>query len=109
MAKTWQKVYDANYHKSLDHRSFYFKQTDKKYLGAKAMLQEIKDIVEKRRSGDNSHTAVSSSAPFASRLNPDLTYNYRDRHAPCSLNHRSLRGSALGRLAGIISLAHQLS
>ena len=26
MAKMWQKVYDQNYHKSLDHRSFYFKQ-----------------------------------------------------------------------------------
>lgn len=26
MTTTWQKVYDANYHKSLDHRSFYFKQ-----------------------------------------------------------------------------------
>jgi hypothetical protein len=26
MTKVWQKVYDANYHKSLDHRSFYFKQ-----------------------------------------------------------------------------------
>lgn len=26
MAKLWQKVYEANYHKSLDHRSFYFKQ-----------------------------------------------------------------------------------
>ena len=26
MTKLWQKVYEANYHKSLDHRSFYFKQ-----------------------------------------------------------------------------------
>jgi histone deacetylase complex regulatory component SIN3 len=26
MARMWQKVYEANYHKSLDHRSFYFKQ-----------------------------------------------------------------------------------
>lgn len=26
MAKVWSKVYEANYHKSLDHRSFYFKQ-----------------------------------------------------------------------------------
>ncbi len=26
MAKVWQKIYEANYHKSLDHRSFYFKQ-----------------------------------------------------------------------------------
>ena len=26
MYKLWAKVYEANYHKSLDHRSFYFKQ-----------------------------------------------------------------------------------
>ncbi|CAL8471863.1 g11405 [Coccomyxa elongata] len=79
MAKVWQKIYEANYHKSLDHRSFYFKQTDKKYLGAKAMLQEIKDLVERRRAADNSLSAVSSSAPFATRLHPDLVYKYRDR------------------------------
>ena len=26
MGEIWQKMYDTNYHKSLDHRSFYFKQ-----------------------------------------------------------------------------------
>ena len=26
MAVTWAKIYESNYHKSLDHRSFYFKQ-----------------------------------------------------------------------------------
>ena len=35
----WQRIYDANYHRSLDHRSFYFKQVDKRHLGAKGMLQ----------------------------------------------------------------------
>ena len=35
----WQKIYDGNYHRSLDHRSFYFKQVDKRHLGAKGMLQ----------------------------------------------------------------------
>lgn len=42
MAPLWQKVYDANYHKSLDHRSFYFKQTDKRLLGAKGMTGDIR-------------------------------------------------------------------
>ncbi len=42
MAPLWQKVYDANYHKSLDHRSFYFKQTDKRLLGAKGMIGDIR-------------------------------------------------------------------
>ena len=26
MNKVWARVFDQNYHKSLDHRSFYFKQ-----------------------------------------------------------------------------------
>jgi hypothetical protein len=42
MSPLWQKVYDANYHKSLDHRSFYFKQTDKRLLGAKGMIGDIR-------------------------------------------------------------------
>ena len=29
MNKIWRDVYKDNYHKSLDHRSFYFKQVDK--------------------------------------------------------------------------------
>lgn len=41
MNKLWRKVFEQNYHKSLDHRSFYFKQSDKKSLMPKAMLQEV--------------------------------------------------------------------
>jgi histone deacetylase complex regulatory component SIN3 len=43
MNKLWRKVFEQNYHKSLDHRSFYFKQSDKKSLMPKAMLQEVRD------------------------------------------------------------------
>ena len=39
MKPLFSKVFQQNYHKSLDHRSFYFKQTDKKQLGHKAMIQ----------------------------------------------------------------------
>ena len=35
MNKVWKEVYSKNYHKSLDHRSFYFKQQDKKALSGK--------------------------------------------------------------------------
>jgi paired amphipathic helix protein Sin3a len=38
MNRLWRKVYEANYHKSLDHRSFIFKQQDKKNLTPRAML-----------------------------------------------------------------------
>lgn len=37
--KVWAEIYSKNYHKSLDHRSFYFKQQDSKSLGAKGDLQ----------------------------------------------------------------------
>lgn len=32
MMATWQAIFRENYHKSLDHRSFYFKQAEKKNL-----------------------------------------------------------------------------
>ena len=35
--KVWAEVYSKNYHKSLDHHSFYFKQQDKKNLNTKGM------------------------------------------------------------------------
>lgn len=73
MAPMWQKVYDANYHKSLDHRSFYFKQTDKRSLGAKGMLSDIRELVEKRRLADGGLAAVSAAADFSARLHPDIT------------------------------------
>lgn len=79
MAPLWQKVYDANYHKSLDHRSFYFKQTDKKSLGAKSMLNDIREIADKRRNEDDGLLAVSAAADFSSRLHADLTYDFKDR------------------------------
>ena len=46
MNKIWREVYDKNYQKSLDHRSFYFKQMDKKTLSTKALLAEIKQVGE---------------------------------------------------------------
>jgi len=35
--KIWALIYAKNYHKSLDHCSFYFKQQDTKNLSAKGM------------------------------------------------------------------------
>ena len=36
MMVTWQAIFKENYHKSLDHRSFYFKQAEKKNLTREA-------------------------------------------------------------------------
>lgn len=40
----WRKVAEQNYHKSLDHRSFYFKQEDKKRLSSKALVTHLRDV-----------------------------------------------------------------
>ena len=50
-------------------------QTDKRNLGQKVMLQEIKDVAEKRKTeDDNVHlSAVSRGLRSA----PDLTFNFR--------------------------------
>lgn len=41
---------EHNYHKSLDHRSFYFKQRDKKATMAKALVAEMRAAVERAES-----------------------------------------------------------
>eukprot|EP00884_Botryococcus_braunii_P021578 jgi/Botrbrau1/8103/Bobra.0230s0026.1 len=79
MGKIWQKVYEANYHKSLDHRSFYFKQTDKKHLGAKAMMQEVKDFVEKRRQEEVSLHSLSNPLTMSLPGKPVLVFDYKDK------------------------------
>ncbi|KDO22464.1 hypothetical protein SPRG_22307 [Saprolegnia parasitica CBS 223.65] len=44
--KQWKDVNEKNYHKSLDHSSFYFKQKDKKATSAKALLAHAKKTLE---------------------------------------------------------------
>ncbi|BFI09258.1 paired amphipathic helix protein Sin3a [Marchantia polymorpha subsp. ruderalis] len=76
MNKVWAEVYAKNYHKSLDHRSFYFKQQDKKSLSTKALITEIKEISEKKRREDDSAVAVASGNRRP--LIPDLKFVYSD-------------------------------
>ncbi|EFJ30442.1 hypothetical protein SELMODRAFT_440352 [Selaginella moellendorffii] len=76
MNKVWAEVYTKNYHKSLDHRSFYFKQQDKKSLSSKGLLAEIKDVHEKKRKEDESvlHLIMGNK-----RLpTPDMKFGYPD-------------------------------
>jgi paired amphipathic helix protein Sin3a len=44
--KQWKEVNEKNYHKSLDHSSFYFKQKDKKQTSMKVLVQEAKKKLE---------------------------------------------------------------
>jgi len=40
--RTWGDVYEKNYYKSLDYQSHTFKQNERKALGTKMLLAEIK-------------------------------------------------------------------
>eukprot|EP01018_Ginkgo_biloba_P004031 Gb_11760 [translate_table: standard] len=76
MNKVWAEVYAKNYQKSLDHRSFYFKQQDRKGLSTKALLLEIKEINEKKRKEDGVLLAIA--AGNRRLLIPHLKYEYPD-------------------------------
>ena len=76
MLPTWNEVCAKNYNKSLDHRSFYFKQADKKNLSTKGMTQEIKEVSDKKKTDDAAIGARVSKPPGES---PDLTFEYNDR------------------------------
>ncbi|KAK4764578.1 hypothetical protein SAY86_025668 [Trapa natans] len=74
--KVWAEIYAKNYHKSLDHRSFYFKQQDTKNLSTKALLGEIKEISEKKRKEDDVLIAIAAGNKCP--LTPDLEFEYAD-------------------------------
>eukprot|EP00878_Enallax_costatus_P007439 GHUV01007791.1.p1 GENE.GHUV01007791.1~~GHUV01007791.1.p1 ORF type:complete len:1062 (+),score=409.26 GHUV01007791.1:105-3290(+) len=76
MNKLWRKVFEQNYHKSLDHRSFYFKQSDKKGLMPKAMLQEVRDAAEKRRMDERQLQCLATGSPNSIMVQPDLLFDY---------------------------------
>ncbi|XP_051122628.1 paired amphipathic helix protein Sin3-like 5 [Andrographis paniculata] len=74
--KVWSEIYAKNYHKSLDHRSFYFKQQDERNLSAKALLAEIKEISEKNQNEDE--IALSISAGYRQPIRPHMEFEYPD-------------------------------
>ncbi|KAJ8773731.1 hypothetical protein K2173_006381 [Erythroxylum novogranatense] len=74
--KVWAEIYSKNYHKSLDHRSFYFKQQDSKSLSMKALLAEIKEISEKKRKEDDALLAFA--AGNRRPIIPNLEFDYPD-------------------------------
>ncbi|WJX87923.1 hypothetical protein P8452_70061 [Trifolium repens] len=74
--KVWAEIYAKNYHKSLDHRSFYFKQQDTKSLSTKALLGEIKEVSEKKRKEDDVLLAIA--AGNRRPILPNLKFEYPD-------------------------------
>eukprot|EP00210_Caulerpa_lentillifera_P005549 g5308.t1 len=73
----WQGVADTNFHKSLDHRSFYFKQQDKKTLAPKTLLQDLKEAAEAART-DQKLISLSSGVPVQSLFVPHLQFAFED-------------------------------
>ena len=74
----WVQVFESNYHKSLDHRSFYFKQADKKQLAPRNMMQELRDLQEQSRFKDNRLRSLSAACPQELVGGPDMIYDYSD-------------------------------
>ncbi|KAL3511225.1 hypothetical protein ACH5RR_030626 [Cinchona calisaya] len=74
--KVWAEIYSKNYHKSLDHRSFYFKQQDTKNLSTKALLSEIREIFDKR--SQENDMLLSTISGRRQPIVPHLEFEYPD-------------------------------
>lgn len=83
MERAWQKQFDANYARSLDHRSFYFKAIDKKVLGNKHLIAELRAAADAAAARPEAALAVHAAAPAAVRLRPDLHLAFPSKCASC--------------------------
>ncbi|KAK1352436.1 Paired amphipathic helix [Heracleum sosnowskyi] len=75
--KVWADIYAKNHYKSLDHRSFYFKQQDSKDLSTKSLVAEIKELKDKRQQEDN--VLLSIAAGCKHHIIPHLVFDYADK------------------------------
>ncbi|KAL8193508.1 hypothetical protein R6Q57_026643 [Mikania cordata] len=75
--KVWADVYAKNHYKSLDHRSFYFKQQDSKNLSMKCLVTEIKEIKEKSLKDDD--VLLSIAAGNRHTIMPNLEFEFTDK------------------------------
>ena len=95
MKKPWRDIVRANYHRSLDHRSFQFKTEEKKRLSSKSLIAELKEDHEKafgmeKESQDSKAEPTGLEMLPASRKTRTLytycmTFPYDDMHV-----HREL-------------------
>jgi len=61
MNNNWRETMDKNYLKSLDHRSFYFKQSEKKTFSSKVLVNELKDSL---KSSDKEQFTLTFGSPL---------------------------------------------
>ncbi|KAK4272056.1 hypothetical protein QN277_020656 [Acacia crassicarpa] len=74
--KVWAEIYAKNHYKSLDHRSFYFKQQDSKNLSTKSLVAEIKEKKAKQQKEYDILQAIA--AGNKQPLIPHLEFEYSD-------------------------------
>ncbi|CAH9142262.1 unnamed protein product [Cuscuta epithymum] len=74
--KVWAEIYAKNHHKSLDHRSFYFKQQDSKNLSTKALLAEVKEISDKKCEED--YVLLSIATGNRLPISPHMEFTFAD-------------------------------
>ncbi|KAI3699768.1 hypothetical protein L2E82_44292 [Cichorium intybus] len=75
--KVWAEIYAKNHYKSLDHRSFYFKQQDSKNLSTKSLVAEIKEIKEKSQKDDD--VLLTIAAGSRHYIIPNLEFEFTDK------------------------------
>ncbi|VFQ95207.1 unnamed protein product [Cuscuta campestris] len=74
--KIWAEIYAKNHYKSLDHRSFYFKQQDTKNLSTKALVAEVKEISDKNCEED--YVLLSIATGTRLPISPHLEFSFTD-------------------------------
>ncbi|XP_009617907.1 paired amphipathic helix protein Sin3-like 2 isoform X2 [Nicotiana tomentosiformis] len=78
--KVWADIYSKNHYKSLDHRSFYFKQQDSKNLSTKSLVAEIKEIKEKKQKEDDMILAIAAGSRHPISPHLEFEFAYSDVH-----------------------------
>eukprot|EP00605_Chrysophyceae_sp_TOSAG23-4_P002229 GSChrysophyteH1.ASY1.ANO1.2472.1 assembled CDS len=64
----WKETVERNYERSFDHRSFYFKKQDKRFLDMKQLCSDIRDYIPAGEPG----TALVEAATHASSTSVDV-------------------------------------
>ncbi len=63
LSKQWKEIMVKNYEKSFDHRSFYFRQQDKRLCNQRALVAQIKSALEGHSSNPVHTTPYADTDP----------------------------------------------
>ncbi|CAA0828461.1 Paired amphipathic helix protein Sin3-like 2 [Striga hermonthica] len=78
--KVWAEIYSKNHYKSLDHRSFYFKQQDSKNLSTKSLVAEIKELKDKRQKEDDVLLSIAAGSRHSVITDVEFEYANAEVH-----------------------------